>query len=118
MSHSMAMKPKPGSKFIKREVEAVLAKIISAKVANKPYVYEESLPLAKDLSADIQQAVASMGYERYKLIVQVNIIEAAQQGIRISSRCLWDPEVDNYAEYTHSTPTMHVNALCFGLYWE
>ncbi len=112
------MKPKTGTKFIKPDVEKVIEKVCVEKVGNKPYVFEEVQPLIKEICADIQQRVLQLGYERYKLVSQVSIIEVAQQGMRIGSRCLWDPEVDNYAEYTYSTPTMHVNVLMFGLYWE
>ena len=71
-----------------------------------------------ELSGDIQQAVRAKGYTRYKLIVTVTIVEACQQGMRLASRCLWDPETDNFAEYTYSSETMHATVLVFGLYWE
>ena len=112
------MKPKPGQKFLQRDVEAKMKQILQEKVGDQPYVYAESLTLTKDLCSAIQQAVMELGYERYKLVCQVTIAEACSQGLRISSRCLWDPEVDNYAQYTHSTEHMHVTAVCFGLYWE
>ena len=118
MQQQHALKPRKGTKFMKRDVEKMIAKLLSEKVGERKYVYEESLPLSKELCAMIQQEVQRMGYERYKLVVQVNVIEAASQGIRIASRCLWDPDVDNYAEYTFTNPYMHVNAIVFGLYWE
>lgn len=106
------------AKFMKRDVELEVQKILAEKVGDKPYVYNESMVLTKDLCSDIQAAVQKLKYDRYKLVVQVNIVEACQQGVRISSRCLWDPEVDNFAQVTHSNATMHVTALVFGLYWE
>lgn len=112
------MKPKPSQKFMKRTVELKMKEILEDKIGDKQYFYAESLTWTKDLCQAIQTAVMDLGYERYKLVVQVTIAEACKQGLRISSRCLWDPEVDNYAEYTHSTEHMHVTALCFGLYWE
>jgi hypothetical protein len=112
------LKPRPGTKFMKAEVEKILEKICQEKVGNRPYVFEEVQPLIKELCAEVQQRVLQLGYERYKLVSQVTITEAAHQGIRIASRGLWDPEVDNYAEYTYSTVAMHVNILVFGLYWE
>ncbi len=112
------MKPRPGTKFMKRDVERKIEEVLKAKVGDKRYVHEDTLPLTKDLCAEVQNAVTNMGYERYKFVVQVTIAEAAAQGLRISSRCLWDPEVDNYAEYTYSNEFQHVTALVFGLYWE
>jgi hypothetical protein len=42
----------------------------------------------------------ALGYDRYKLIVQVVLGENRQQGVRVMSRCLWDPDTDNYASYS------------------
>lgn len=112
------MKPRPGTKFMKADIEKMIEKVCQDKVGSRPYVFDEVQPLIKDLCAEIQQRVLAQGYDRYKLVSQITIMEAANQGIRIASRCLWDPEVDNYAEFTYSTPHMHVNVLVFGLYWE
>lgn len=113
-----AMKPRPGTKFMKRDVEKKLEEILTAKVGREPYNHDLTQPLTKDLCSEIQSAVTNMGYERYKLVVQVTIAEAAAQGLRISSRCLWDPEVDNFAEFTYSNEFQHVTALVFACYWE
>ena len=112
------MKPGPGQKFMKRDVEKLLKQQLEEKLADKPYNYEESLNWSKELSGDIQQAVRNLGYQRYKIIVSVSIIEACQQGVRLASRCIWDTETDNFAEYTFSSESMHATALVFGLYWE
>jgi hypothetical protein len=34
---------------------------------------------------------------RYKIIVQTTIGQLKDQGVRVASRCLWDPNFDNYA---------------------
>jgi tctex1 domain-containing protein 2 len=112
------MKPRPGTKFLKGDVEKMIEKVCQEKVGNRSYIFDEVQPLIKDLCAEIQQRVLALGYDRYKLVSQITVMEAANQGIRIASRCLWDSEVDNYAEFTYSTPNMHVNVLVFGLYWE
>lgn len=36
-------------------------------------------------------------YERYKLIVNVVLGERKGEGVKMGSRCLWDPETDSYA---------------------
>ena len=38
--------------------------------------------------------------ERYKIAVQVIVGENKGQGLRVTSKCLWDPTVDNSASYT------------------
>ena len=41
-----------------------------------------------------------LNHTRYKIIVQVLIGEQKGEGLRIATRCLWDPEADNYASHT------------------
>eukprot|EP00758_Cryptobia_borreli_P011820 Tbor_TRINITY_DN5693_c1_g2::TRINITY_DN5693_c1_g2_i1::g.9258::m.9258 len=118
ISDQYQMKPRPGCKFIKKDVEAMLEEVLTQRFTDVPYSWDDSAQFSKEATADIQEQMEGMGYRRYKFVVQVTIAEAAQQGIRIASRCLWDPDVDNYAEFTFSTQHMHVNALVFGLYWE
>eukprot|EP01012_Entosiphon_sulcatum_P011112 TRINITY_DN1665_c0_g1_i1.p1 TRINITY_DN1665_c0_g1~~TRINITY_DN1665_c0_g1_i1.p1 ORF type:complete len:111 (-),score=25.11 TRINITY_DN1665_c0_g1_i1:137-469(-) len=86
------MKPRPGTKFMKRDVEKVLLQILEENLKETKYHAEEMGNLSKDLCAKIQAKVKTMGYERYKLVTQVVITEAKGQGQRIASRCLWDPE--------------------------
>jgi hypothetical protein len=38
-----------------------------------------------------------MKYPRYKFVVQVSITSTTGQGVRVASRCLWDPKKDNFA---------------------
>ena len=37
---------------------------------------------------------------RYKIGIKVIIGEMKGQGIKIASKCLWDPTFDNYASYS------------------
>lgn len=46
---------------------------------------------------------------RFKIIVQTTVGEMKDQGIRIASRCLWDPTTDNYA----SCSFKNVRIYCF-----
>ncbi|KAH9586120.1 Tctex-1 [Trypanosoma melophagium] len=111
--------PRSGTKFRVSIVEAVIKEVCHQLVGEqRPYVYDEVQPLIKEICSEIQQRVVRLGYERYKLVTHVTIVEAAHQGIRIASRGLWDPVTDGYATYTHSTETMHVNVILYALYWE
>lgn len=111
--------PRPDAKFSVHAAERVIKEVCEKMVgSDRPYVYEEAQPLIKDLCAEIQQRLVRLGYERYKLVTHATVTEAANQGMRIASRCLWDPETDNYASYTYSSEYMHVSVAVFGVYWE
>ena len=38
-----------------------------------------------------------LGYERYKIVVQVDVGEFKGQGIKLASRCVWDTTTDTWA---------------------
>ena len=40
------------------------------------------------------------------------------RGIRVTSKCLWDPNSDNYTSYTYKNENYFCTALVFGLYHE
>lgn len=110
--------PAPHQKFSKAEVEKVVHAVCQEMIGEGKYTVEESSLLIKDVCNEIQQRVLRLGYTRYKLVTHAVIAESAQQGLRVASRCLWDPETDNYAAVSFSTETMHVSIVVFGVYWE
>ncbi|KAJ9449403.1 Dynein light chain Tctex-type [Diplonema papillatum] len=112
------MKPREGTKFLRRDVELAMNQVLQDKLANKTYDPNEQGQLSKEICTEIQSAVKKMGHERYKLVIQCNITEARGQGIRIASRCLWDPDQDNFAEVVFKSEHLWCSTLCFGCYWE
>lgn len=111
--------PAPNQKFSKAEVEKTVKAVCDDMIGDRrKYHFEEAPLLIKELCNEIQQRVLRLGYTRYKLVTHAVIMEAAQQGLRVASRCLWDPDTDNYAAFSYSNETMHVSVVVFGLYWE
>ncbi|AIN99735.1 hypothetical protein LPMP_281020 [Leishmania panamensis] len=111
--------PRSESKFSVPAVENIIKGVCEDMIGQeRPYVYEEAQLLIKDLCAEIQQQTVRLGYDRYKLVTHATVTEAASQGMRVASRCLWDPETDNYASYTYSSQYIHVIVVVFGVYWE
>ena len=48
-----------------------------------------------------------MGYDRYKLIVQVAVGQKKGQAMRFASRCLWDTSCDNFASDSYENKTLY-----------
>lgn len=61
---------------------------------------------------------AALGFDRYKLVVQVALGENRAQGVHVACRGLWDADSDNYATYAFKSDTLWCSALVFGLYVE
>lgn len=111
--------PDSNQKFSKSEVEKVVKTVCDEMIGDRrKYHFEEAPMLIKELCNEIQQRILRLGYVRYKLVTHAVIMEAGQQGLRVASRCLWDPETDNYASFSFSNETMHVSVVVFGMYWE
>ena len=72
-----------------------------------------SLNISDTIRTQIQE---KMSKTRYKIVVQTTIGQQSDQAIRVASRCLWDPSVDNYASATFSNESIFCNTLIFCLY--
>lgn len=55
---------------------------------------------------------------RYKIVCLVNIGEVKNQGVRMSSRCLWDPTNDTFATYEFTNGSLFATASVYGIYTE
>lgn len=58
-----------------------------------------------------------MGFERYKLVVQVELGEKKGQAVSMVSRCLWDTNTDNFASEGYETETLFCNCQVSLLKW-
>ncbi|EED87995.1 dynein light chain, partial [Thalassiosira pseudonana CCMP1335] len=73
--------------------------------------------LSKDISNKIKDnCKTTLALPRYKLIVQVSIGQMKDQGVRVTSRCLWETSTDNYAAATFQNQHIWASAIVFGLY--
>ncbi|XP_074524642.1 dynein light chain Tctex-type protein 2B isoform X2 [Halichoeres trimaculatus] len=81
------------------------------------YDPEEVSELSRSLADCIKDKVKSSGFDRYKLVVQVVIGEQRGQGVKMSSKCLWDADTDNYAEDVFINDSLFCAVAVFGSYY-
>eukprot|EP01013_Petalomonas_cantuscygni_P019815 TRINITY_DN3782_c0_g2_i1.p2 TRINITY_DN3782_c0_g2~~TRINITY_DN3782_c0_g2_i1.p2 ORF type:complete len:137 (-),score=15.29 TRINITY_DN3782_c0_g2_i1:152-562(-) len=110
--------PYQGTKFMPWAVSQVMQQVLDDRLKDVRYDPEDAARLCKELARTIQERVETLGYDRYKLVSQVVMAEACGQGLRVASRCLWDPDVDNFASASYLNPTLVCTAVTFGCYWE
>ena len=77
-----------------------------------PHLRTAHLPLSLPAPA------AALNFPRYKIIVQAMVGQQKQQGVRVVSRCLWDPDSDSCSTYTYHSDTLWATVMVFGLYVE
>jgi len=124
------MTPSEESKFypseIKRISERVMAEELDGKIDNDMILDwmdddpDGAFPvLSKTIADKIKAAIrAELNVNRYKLVCQVTIGQLKDQGVRITSRCLWDTTTDNYASIDYRNEHIWASAMVFGLYAE
>jgi len=75
--------------------------------------------LSKHIADEIKnRCLKELNLPRYKLVVQVTIGQMKDQGVLITSRCMWDTVNDNYASVHIKNQHIWASVLVFGLYAE
>jgi tctex1 domain-containing protein 2 len=114
------MEPEEEEKFYPSKAKAIAEKVAMAELNDDDeYNDDEAQSIALVISDKVREEVsASISKGRYKIVVQTVIGQNADQGVRIASRCLWDPTTDNYASISHNTKKLFCNILVFATYTE
>ena len=110
--------PDVGKHFAVGKVEAMLKETLEKRLNNVKYTPENCRLITTELTADIKIKVKAMEFPRYKLVCNVYITENKQQGLQISSRCMWNHSTDNFASYTYRNPSLIAVANVYGVYFE
>lgn len=82
------------------------------------YSANDAIKFADELSRDIKFRIKLLGYNRYRLIVLVNIVEKHWQTICWKMAFLWDKTADQWTSFQHETKTYIVNVIVLNVYWE
>lgn len=108
----------PNAKFQSHKVHAVLNQILKERMEGQKYDPVKGAQTAKQLAEDLREKVKALGYDRYKLVVQVTLGQAKGQAMRITSRCLWDTNSDDFASAFYQNDTLYCVCQVYGLYYE
>lgn len=119
-------------RFYPSKAKQIAERIISEELNGTVYEEEDAKNWSLNISDKVREAVCgqcivsftlhslfysikleSLGKSRFKIVVQTTIGQLRDQGIRIASRCLWDPNTDNYASVKYS----NVRDYSFTLSW-
>ena len=74
--------------------------------------------LCKNLTEAIKIKTRRMNYDRYRLIVHVYICSKDNLTLKVTSRCVWDSKLDNYADYKYEAKDFYVLGIVYGVYKE
>ncbi|XP_045143488.1 dynein light chain Tctex-type protein 2B isoform X2 [Echinops telfairi] len=83
-------------RFRPSTVKDCIHDVLKEELTNAEYIPEEMPQLTKHLSETIKDKLKEMGFDRYKMVVQVVIGEQRGEGVFMAARCFWDADTDNY----------------------
>ncbi|XP_029004234.1 dynein light chain Tctex-type protein 2B isoform X2 [Betta splendens] len=116
-SDSYLIRPNHQHKFKAAVVKECIRDVVRERLGGVQYDPEAAPDLSRSLADSIKDRVKNVGFDRYKLVVQVVIGEQRGQGVKMSSRCLWDADTDNYAEDVYINDSLFCVVAVFGSYY-
>mmetsp|Transcript_12491 Transcript_12491/g.35085 ORF Transcript_12491/g.35085 Transcript_12491/m.35085 type:complete len:135 (-) Transcript_12491:272-676(-) len=105
-------------KLQRSKILKVVKDMIEERMSGQQYDPVKGAQTAKQLADDLRERVKMLGYERYKLIIQVTVGQKTGQAMRLVSRCLWDTNADNAASAYYENETLYCVCQVYGLYYE
>ncbi|KAM3856594.1 dynein light chain Tctex-type protein 2 [Vipera latastei] len=94
------------------------AEDILKKLQDFSYVGINGAPTCTAISEDVLAGVKELGFDRYKYIVQVFLVEKTGQSIHIASRWVWDVARDTWVQAQYETENYVMVALVVASYFE
>ncbi|XP_072264370.1 dynein light chain Tctex-type protein 2B [Pyxicephalus adspersus] len=115
--NSYIIRPNFQHKFRSVTVKECIRSVLKEELKNKQYIPEEVPQLTRFLSETIKNKLKEMGFDRYKMVVQVVIGEQRGEGVKMAARCFWDADTDNYAEEVFMNEYLFCVAAAFGCFY-
>ncbi|NXP29002.1 TC1D3 protein, partial [Scytalopus superciliaris] len=106
------------NKFQDHLVRDRAQEILKDKLQHAKYDGVSSPSLCASISEEILKAVKGFGFDRYKYVVSVLIVEKADQAMIVASRCLWDVQRDTWVSAKCETDTFIALALVMACYYD
>ncbi|KAM4693647.1 dynein light chain Tctex-type protein 2B [Discoglossus pictus] len=112
-----SIRPNFQHKFRTATVKECIRSVLREELQNRQYIPEEIPQLTRLLSDTIKDKLKDMGFDRYKIAVQVVIGEQRGEGVKMGARCFWDADTDNYAEDVFMNEHLFCVAAAFGCFY-
>ncbi|XP_078521963.1 dynein light chain Tctex-type protein 2B [Lissotriton helveticus] len=117
LDNTYSIRPNYHRKFKASTVKEIIRTMLKAELSNKLYDPTEVPDMTISLSENIKNKLKDMGYDRYKMVVQVVIGEQRGEGVKMAARCFWDADTDNYAQEVFMNDSLFCVAAAFGCFF-
>lgn len=83
----------------------------------KKYNAMNATQFSNELSHEIKMRIKLLNYDRYRIIVIVNVVEKCHQTVNWQIGLFWQNSHDLWTSFRHETPSFHINVIALGIYW-
>lgn len=107
--------------FDSYEVELIIKRIVELKMEfheKISFATDQVNKLAEELSIEILTQVKMKSYDRFRIIVFVDVGEKYHQSFKCGLRALWDNEKDAFAKYIYERQDLFIVTTVFGVYYD
>ncbi|NXK81536.1 TC1D2 protein, partial [Amazona guildingii] len=104
-------------RFKSSTVKECIRAILKEKLANVQYISNDMPQLTMSLSETIKDRLKEVGFDRYKMVVQVVIGEQRGEGVNMAARCFWDADNDSCAHDVFMNDSLFCVAAAFGCFY-
>ncbi|KAM6963281.1 dynein light chain Tctex-type protein 2B [Aplochiton taeniatus] len=111
------IRPNYQHKFKPAVVKECIRNILRDQLSGLQYDPEEVPVMSRTLADCIKNKLKEVGFDRYKLVVQVVIGEQRGEGVKMAARCFWDADTDSYAQDVFMNDSLFCVAAAFGSYY-
>ncbi|XP_048760127.1 dynein light chain Tctex-type 5-like [Ostrea edulis] len=111
----------PNKRFSPARTKVLIKAVLSTLLENYDYSANSSptpAEMTMKLPELIIKQVRSLDFERYKLVCLVSMGSVDDSSVSVTSRCLWDTNLDTCVTYTHTDKTYYCTVTLYGLYHE
>ncbi len=106
------------ARFQRHKVQEILKVVLKDRMDKQQYDPRQAAQTAKHIAEDLREKVKALGYDRYKLVIQVTLGQKKGQAMRIVSRCLWDTSTDSFASEYYDNDSLYCVCQVYGLYYQ
>ncbi|XP_067254596.1 dynein light chain Tctex-type protein 2B isoform X1 [Chanodichthys erythropterus] len=97
-ANTYLIRPNYKDKFKAGVAKECIREILREQLYGVQYNPEEVPTLSRSLADSIKNKLKDVGFDRYKLIVQVVVGEQRGEGVKMAARCFWDADTDSYVQ--------------------
>ncbi|KAJ8278587.1 hypothetical protein GJAV_G00089190 [Gymnothorax javanicus] len=114
--HTYIIRPNYQHKFKVGVVKECIREVLKEQLSGVSYDLQQVPALCASVADCIKDKLKELGFDGYKLVVQVVIGEQRGEGVQMAARCFWDADSDSYAQDVFMNDSLFCVAAAFGCF--